>query len=163
MLVIAVIDEAAQAAKELAGTAAGRSDGVWLAAIVIIGVFALLGLLFHFVVVPWGKSQIDIGQKRAEAEEKRSAELATAVKVLCDVTGKSHTLAQSTDDCVARIEQQLVHLMNWKRAATEALESLAEMSDANPRVRTALGVMRGSLMMGGEPAVAELPPQQKRG
>lgn len=160
---LAVIDDATQAARDLAASAVGRSDGVWLAAILIVCVFGLLGLLFHFVVVPWGKSQIEIGRARAAAEEKRSEELSNAVKVLCDVTGRSHTLAQSTDEGVSRIEQQLDHCLTWMRSGTEAMEVLAEGAETNPRLRTALGVMRGSLLWAGEPATAELPAGVRRG
>ena len=160
---LAVIDDAAQAARDLAASAVGRSDGVWLAAILIVGSFALAGFLVHFVLVPYVKSQNEINRARAEAEEKRSEELSNAVRALCDVTGRSHTLAQSTDEGVARIEQQLTYFLNWKRAATEALEVLADGPEVNPRLRTALGVMRGSLLWAAGPAVAEIPANSQRG
>ena len=151
---LAQVSEAAQLAQEFAKSAVGRSDTIWLAGVIVLGLFGLAGLVIYFVVIPWSKSQIDLNNKRAEADErraeaddKRAEELNGAVKALCDVSGKSHTLAVSTEQVVDRIERQLFHILMWKKAATKAVEVLCEGKDANPNLAAALGAMRGSLSL----------------
>lgn len=169
---LAQVSEAAQLAQEFAKSAIGRSDTIWLAGVIVLGLFGLAGLLAYFVLIPWSKSQIELNQKRAAAEErraeaddKRAEELNGAVKALCDVSGKSHTLAVSTEQVVDRIERQLFHILMWKKSATKALEVLCEGRDANPSLAAALGAMQGSLSLVDVDAVhtAPLPLNAKGG
>lgn len=135
----------------------GRSDGSWIAALIIVGVFVLAGMLIHFVAIPWINRRIESDKlkeqaetKRSENEEKSREELVKAVTTLCDITGKTHVLSVSSEGELRSIRSSLDRIIIWKQAATDVLALLVDtcpISDPHSKGKliASIGSMRGAI------------------